>query len=124
MPQFIATYTDGSTFEGGLADGSFRDIDQTRLRSFAITYEGIVASLDLVTGAFTVNGSTSTPPIAPYPRLIAYQTNVGGFGVPERMYAFVVGWQATVVSEGKLRNIKLGLRVIPEEDRWEITEAI
>jgi len=130
MPRFVATYTDGSTYEGGLIDGSFSGIEHDRLASFAVSYEGISVSLDLLSGVFTINGESQRPPIAPAPRLIAYATMRGEMGQfpsefrHERLYAFVVGWQATVPIEGKWRNIKLGLRVIPSEGRWAITEAI
>ena len=125
MPRFIATYDDGTDFAGGLTDGSFASIDQPRLRSFTVLYEGIIATLDLKTGAFSCpDGSVQTPPIAPAPRLIAYATMQGSPGMGERLSAFVVGWQSTVPAEGKWRNIRLGLRVLPIEGRWELTEAI
>jgi hypothetical protein len=126
MPHFIATYTDGSTFEGGLTDGSFGGIDQDRLRSFRVLYEGLDASLDMVTGVFTINGESQYPPIPPNPRLIAYATMRGYTNSihPEEMYAFVIGWQATAPVDGAWRNIKFGLRVIPSELRWELTEDI
>jgi len=125
MPRFTATYDDGTTFEGGLTDGSFHAIDQSRLRSFAIDHDGAHCALDLKTGFFSCpDGSVQMPPIPPAPRLIAYATMRGATGQSETLHAYVVGWQATVPVEGQWRNVKLGLRVIPSEGRWTIGDDI
>ena len=126
MPKFIAVYNDNTSYEGDLLDGSFKEIDHDKLSNFTIIYNGVTASLDLCSGIFTIQDIQQLRPIPPNPRLIAYVSIRGNLDSlhTDSIYAFVVGWQATIPIEGAWRNIKLGLRVIPSESRWEITEAI
>lgn len=123
MPRFIAQYDDGTTYEGDLLDGSFSEIDHGKLVAFTTLYEGIVLGIDFRNGMFNINGEQHLRPLPPNPRLIAYATMRGNVQ-REWLYALVVGWQSTILLDGQLRNIRLGIRAVPVENRWELVEAI
>ena len=125
--------------EARLADGSvvaYRDADplhikQDRFRHilagtplhFTVTLEdGSVFGVDLVDGSLEAGPERLTPNPQTTPlRLIYYKRmHAENFGNAV-MEFFVVGWQTTT-QDG--RNVKVGLKVFPDESRYEVTESI
>jgi len=125
--------------EARLADGSvvaYRDaeplhIKQDRFRHilagtplhFTVTLEdGSVFGVDLVDGSLEAGPERLTPNVQTTPlRLIYYKRmHAENFGNAV-MEFFVVGWQTTT-QDG--RNVKVGLKVFPDESRYEVTESI
>lgn len=127
-----ATLTDGSvvTYRDSdpshIRQGNFQRILDGKPLIFHVTSEGgDVFGVDLVTGGLLVGENLYLPPAPITPlRLIYYKRMVGQSGeeyiTKPLCVFFVVGWQTTV--DGK--NERLGLKVFPSENRWEITEDI
>jgi hypothetical protein len=122
---FHCDYADGTVFEGDLTDGSFGSIDMARLATYSVTLDAFTVALDITNGTFTIGDqhmrSPQTPPAL---RLVSYALVQGAVGRGERIVAFVVGWQSTIVRDGKPKNVRLGVKCDLLTARWELTEAI
>jgi hypothetical protein len=129
--------------EARLPDGSvvaYRDTDPSHIRrgnfqhimdshplDFTVTLQdGSQFSVDLVSGRLYAGDGdfvqVDPPPTTPL-TLIYYKRmegSVGPSGASTRMVFFAVGWQTTV--DG--RNVRAGLKVFPDEIRYEVTEDI
>jgi len=129
-----------ATTSARLKDGSvvsYRDADPSHVRQgrfaailagdplhFAvITDDGTVFAVDLRTGELAANGTAFSPVLPPTPlRLIYYKHMTGtSGGGGTRMEYFVVGWQTTLPGG---RNVKVGLKVFPDQHEWQVTEDI
>lgn len=115
---------------------SYRDADPLHIRqeriglifasdplSFSVTGpDGAVFSVDLVTGELVAELERFTPKHIDTPfRLIYYKRMHGDLNRGSVMEYFVVGWQTTT-NEG--RNLKFGLKIYPDQHRYEVTEEI
>ncbi len=89
----------------------------------AVTLDDTRFTVDLVSGTLAVGNEIFVPQIPAFTplRLIYYKRM--GAGVSDLIPTcdfFVVGWQATL--DGK--NVKVGLKVNPNTQTWEVTEDI
>lgn len=128
---FHCKYADGAVFEGDLTDGSFGQIDMSRLVTYAVTFDTFVVMLDITNGTFTVGDDVHrnpqhmrSPQTPPALRLVSYAIVQGAVGHGERIVAFVIGWQSTIATPDGPRNVRLGVKCDLEAGRWELTEAI
>lgn len=118
----VVTYRDSDPSH--IREGNFRAILDGSPLTFHVTDEGgNIFGVDLITGGLFVGESlySGQPPVTPL-RLIYYKhmvTELSGASRPMCLF-FVVGWQTTVDD----KNERLGLKVFPAENRWEITSDI
>jgi len=123
-----------------LPDGSsltYQDWDEAHIRqqrfaemmargpvSFTvITTDGGTFTVNLIDGSLNADGELFETHPQPTPlRLIYYKRMVftTGDDAPQCQF-FAVGWQTTTL-DGK--NLRIGIKVFPNEYRWQITEAI
>jgi hypothetical protein len=125
---FIAEYVDGSSFRGGLTDGSFSEIDHSKLKRYSISIgDGFTVSLEMDSGLFLVNGEPVVSG-APAPlRLISYATMLNSIGQgvrSETVCSVVIGWQATVIESGQWKNVRTGIMCDLMTGKWLVTSAI
>jgi len=122
-----------------MADGSvvaYRDADPSHIRqarfdfiynhtplAFQITLSDTSTfAVDLVDGSFFVGDERYTPDPVPNAalRLIYYKHMEWGCGGQPEMAYVVLGWQTTL--DGK--NVKYGMKIWPNDKRWEMTNDI
>lgn len=123
---FTAKYSDGTEYKQNADDRSvlepdkrscFYDIDQTKLVEFILEGEGQQHSVNLKTGAFTVNGTTFKCHVEPEFRdfrLIFWRNHTHHFNVGEdtqeetaHQVKYIIGWQCTVNGENHQRIIQV-----------------
>lgn len=80
-------------------------------------------SVDLINGRLDAAGETHEPIIAGVLKPIYYKHMLGQIGAQDMYHGqfmeyFVIGWQQVGTS------IKCGLKVFPDENRYEVTENI
>lgn len=123
----VVTYRDDDPSH--IRQERFRLIYDSEPLSFAVTTgDGAVFAVDLVTGTLTA-GQTGgerhcipegidTPLRVIYYKRMFGMAGTNGSGMNTGMEFFVVGWQTTTLDG---RNLRLGLKVFPEELRYEVT---
>jgi hypothetical protein len=130
-PFFTATLEGGAVIDERTGAG-FQDVLDSgfRLREFIVDVDGFRAGVRLPSGELVAGDEVAVvkTPDAPL-RLVYYKTmgceSTIGIGTRMMCDAVTVGWQATVSDEdGTWRNVKLGIRLFPHEQRWVMTEAI
>lgn len=130
-----------ASVEARMRDGSviaYRDADPSHVREGrfrlildagplffrVVTADGSEFAVDLVTGTLTAGAEHYAPTGIDTPfRLIYYKRmwgQAGSHGAISSggMEYFVVGWQTTT---DKGRNLRLGLKVFPDQMRYEVT---
>lgn len=101
-----------------------RILDGLPMTFTAVTMDGARFGVNLVSGVLTAGNEVFAPqlPALTPLRLIYYKRMAADVAHPEPVCEFfVVGWQTTLPN-GK--NLKVGLKVRPDLQTWEVTEDI
>ena len=100
-------------------------IASSGLISFSVSFPGKTFAVDLVTGQFIVGSEMiNVEQLASPLRLIYYKVMSAGAGETPLCDCVVLGWQATVLRDGKEKNVRLGIKVYPSKAHFELSEDI
>ena len=121
--QFTAKLASGFSFVESPFVG-FVDLPLDDIELFYVTTQEQNFGVNLSTGVFFVNDEYYAPKYIPKEklRLIYFKTMRAQTDIRYKyIYKITIGWQATVEDEnGVWHNIKFGIKIFPQEQRWEL----